>query len=392
MEQFLKILRIICYIAAFHGIFLSIILIAKKQNNKANHILALIVLLFSVGITQLLYVSSGTYLKLWWLSPFYGGLPYTFGPLLYFYIRALTQSRFHFRRRDILHALPSIIFILLYSVIFFIPGINKSALLHKIYFETSVFSYISVVLSLTQALIYILLCLQLLKNHLIRIKGSYSELAKINLEWIRHLVILFILIWLIAVGLQSLLPEKMILEKLDDAVTYFLLSIFIFIIGYRGMSQPQIFTQEKTSSDNRQPHGHEPTKYEKSGLSGEKSEQYKKVLLGLMSEQKLYHDPGLTLAQVSEKSAIPPHHLSQVINDLMNQNFYMFVNRYRVREAVSRLKNAETSNDKLIKIAFDSGFNSLATFNRVFKKISGQSPSQFRKKFGIKKSEVPAKD
>lgn len=380
MEQFLKILRIICYIAAFHGVFLSIILATRKENIKANYILALMVLFFSFGITQLLYVSSGTYLKLWWLFPFYSGLPYIFGPLIYFYIRALTQPLFHFRRRDILHTLPAIMSILLYYVIFLFPAINKYALLHKMYFETSVFSYISIVLFLTQALIYILLCLNLLKNHMIRIRGSYSELAKINLGWIRHLIILFILIWLIAVGLQSLLPEKMIIEKLDDAVTYFLLSIFIFIIGYRGMSQPQIFTQEKTSYGNRKNYNHEPAKYEKSGLSAEKSEQYKKVLLNLMNEQKLFCDPGLDLAQVSEKSGIPMHHLSQVINDRINQNFYLFVNGYRVREAMSRLKNVKTSDDKLIKIAFDSGFNSIATFNRVFKNINGQSPSQFRKK------------
>jgi AraC-like DNA-binding protein len=104
----------------------------------------------------------------------------------------------------------------------------------------------------------------------------------------------------------------------------------------------------------------------------------KQQLLKLMEEKKPYLDPGLTLPQVAEMMEVPPHNLSQVINERMEQNFYQFVNSYRLEEAKRRLSHPDTLYDKLIKIAFDSGFNSLPTFNRVFKDLIGESPSQYR--------------
>ncbi|MCP4155795.1 MAG: AraC family transcriptional regulator, partial [bacterium] len=214
------------------------------------------------------------------------------------------------------------------------------------------------------------------------------------LAWIRHLVVLFIAIWVVAAGLQSFLPEELISAKLDDAITYFLLSLFIFTIGYRGMSQPEIFDlqpqapqepprEKETQEQHEQPpqaSAVKTKKYEKTGLSPEQSVTVSERLLALMKESRLYLNPSLTLPQVAAEMNLPVHQLSQVINDNMDRNFYRFINGYRIKEAMQRLENPQTTGDKLIKIAFDSGFNSLSTFNRVFKDFNGQSPSQFRQK------------
>ncbi len=375
MTQFIKIVFIINSIAAIHGVFLSIILITKKKNQIANKILALMVLLFSIGILFPLYVSSGIYIKLWWLSPFFNSLFYSFGPLLYMYIKSLTTPQFQLSKKYFLHMIPMALSLLYYSSIFFLPSKMHQNFLYETYFEINLISYISMFISLSQVLFYIILCFRLFRMHSKNIRKSYSELGNVSLIWIRHLVVLIIAIWITAVGLQSFLPEELIKTKMDDAITFFLLSLFIFTIGYRGLSQPEIFDlhPEKMTSENR------AVKYEKTGLSIEKSIEVKNRLLLMMNESKPFTEPALTLPQLSNMMGLTIHQLSQVINDNMGQNFYRFINNYRVNEAKERLENSNSVDDKLVKIAFDSGFNSLSTFNRVFKDISGESPSQFRK-------------
>jgi AraC-like DNA-binding protein len=374
MSEYIKIFTIINGIAAIHGVLLSFILWVKKRNRKANHILALMVFLFSIGMVAQAYISHRFYRVFPFPAPFLAALPFTYGPLFYLYIRALTRRRFRFTKIDILHTLPSAAALLYYSSLFIKPAGERIVFLEEIYFQQSFPSYASMVISLLQTFIYVVLCIRLLRTHSRKIKESFSALEKINLSWIRHMVFMFILIWLIVVGLQSFLPDALLREKLDDAVTYFLISMVIFTVGYRGMSQPEIFA-ELPEED---PISEKGKKYEGTGLSSEKSTSLKKQLLRLMKEKRPYLDSELTLGRLAEIMDVPSHQLSQVINEKMEQNFFQFINGYRVEEARRRLGHVDTGKDKLVKIAFDSGFNSLPTFNRVFKDLTGQSPSQFR--------------
>jgi AraC-like DNA-binding protein len=373
MNPYIKILYVINCIAAVHGIILSFILRAKKRNHKANQILALLVFLFSIGMAVPIFVSYRLYLYFPFLAPFFSSLPFIFAPLFYLYIKALTQRHFHFAKTDLWHGLPFVINFLYYSSVYFMAAAEQMVFLEKIYFKQSTSSYLSIALSLLQTFIYIVLCLRLLQSHTRKIKESFSALERINLSWVRHLVFMFVMIWFIVLGVQAFLPEPLLEEKLDDTVTYFLIALIIFTIGYRGLSQPEIFA-EKTGKGK---------KYEKTGLSPQKGKSIKQRLLKLMEERRPYLDPGLTLAQVAEMMGVPVHQLSQVINESMEQNFYQFVNSYRLEEAKRRLDHPDTGNDKLIKIAFDSGFNSLPTFNRVFKDLTGESPSQYRERINI---------
>jgi AraC-like DNA-binding protein len=85
------------------------------------------------------------------------------------------------------------------------------------------------------------------------------------------------------------------------------------------------------------------------------------------------------LKQLAEKINCQPHHLSQVINQLFGKNFYDFINTFRVEEVKERIKDENYRHLTLLAIAFDCGFNSKATFNSVFKKFSGISPSVYKK-------------
>ena len=94
-----------------------------------------------------------------------------------------------------------------------------------------------------------------------------------------------------------------------------------------------------------------------------------------MTAEQLYLEPSLKLQDVANRMELQPHHISQVVNELEEKNFSDFINEYRISNAIKLLKTTE---NKVIHIAFDSGFNNKASFNNAFKKVTGMSPSQYR--------------
>ncbi|MCX6555967.1 MAG: helix-turn-helix domain-containing protein [Candidatus Aminicenantes bacterium] len=108
-------------------------------------------------------------------------------------------------------------------------------------------------------------------------------------------------------------------------------------------------------------------RYRLSNLDSAQAAAYKKKLEECMHSEKPHLNPELTLAILADKLAITGKHLSQTINECFGQNFNDFINSYRIRAAIARLSDAKTRDDKLLKIAFESGFNSLSVFNAAFK-------------------------
>ena len=125
-----------------------------------------------------------------------------------------------------------------------------------------------------------------------------------------------------------------------------------------------------------------PAKYILSNLEPGQATAFREKLETCMEREKPYLDPRLTLALLAEKLAMPIKHLSQVINEHYGQNFNDFINGYRIRAAMAKLADEKSREDKLLKIAFESGFNSKSAFNAAFKKITGFSPSEYRQRLG----------
>ncbi len=106
-------------------------------------------------------------------------------------------------------------------------------------------------------------------------------------------------------------------------------------------------------------------------------------LEALMRTDRLYLDPGLTVAQFASRAGVPEPSLRRAINHgLGHGHFRNFLNEYRVREAKRRLQDPALANDKIIAVALDSGFSSVASFNRAFRQIAGCTPSEFRARSG----------
>ena len=117
------------------------------------------------------------------------------------------------------------------------------------------------------------------------------------------------------------------------------------------------------------------TKYQRSGLKPDALNQHHQKLLEFMDTKKPYLEPKLNLGDLAKQLEISPNQLSQVINQKEQANFHDFVNRYRIEEFINQAK--QNRQYSLLAIALDSGFNSKSSFNSVFKKQKGMTPSAF---------------
>jgi AraC-like DNA-binding protein len=119
-------------------------------------------------------------------------------------------------------------------------------------------------------------------------------------------------------------------------------------------------------------------RYEKSGLDAGRMDAYEATLAAYMRKSKIYLDPDLSLDGLASKMKMSKHHLTQLLNERIMKNFYNFINEYRIGEAIDRLNNPALQVN-ILSLAFDCGFNSRSSFNSYFKKITGHTPSAYRK-------------
>lgn len=217
-------------------------------------------------------------------------------------------------------------------------------------------------------LVYLALCLGLLRKHAKALPDKFSALDRINLNWLRLLVLAY------ATGLVAIV----ILAQLDVPDTFLHLynTLVILIIGAKGLTQTEIFGREEILR--KAPKA--GPKYERSSLTREQAEKAEKLLLAVMENDKLYLDEELSLRTLSEKTGLPSAHLSQVLNERLKKNFYDFVNGFRIEEAKRILRDPRRSDQKILGVAFDTGFASKVAFNRVFKKYAGMTPSEYKKR------------
>ena len=363
----MEIVFIIGFVQAF---FIGMILLNKKNKSLSDKILA--VWIFEIGLHLLLYYLDYAeyYDRLPHLLGLIVPLPLVAGPFLLMYVDSLISKKQKFNRLMLIHFAPAIIYYIFISPIMLMSAEDK---MHYVYEIMPVemplyFDVFGILISLSGP-IYVLWSMILLRKHYVHIKEEFSYTEKINLKWLRNLIGGMALIWtLVLVG--DFLDEKTASMLIFTSVT-----IFVFIIGYYGTRQGVIFTDQKIlSAPNEE---QIKKKYEKSPLDVNQSKSMFDQLLKFMKESKPYLESKITLRQLAEQIDTTPNYLSQVINENLNQNFYDFVNKYRVDEFKQKLEGDTAMNYTLFGHARDCGFSSKSSFHEVFKKHTGQTPSKY---------------
>ena len=352
------------------GVFLGLLLISLGKGNKqANHLLGFLLLSFAFSITGLLIERVNAVPQFIFLL----GLPqmvlFLFGPLFYFYVKVLTKKKFSFRDEHFLHFMP-FLFVILYNIPFIIKNPEaKLAAYSSLNFKHETIAILAV--QIVHLFIYIYFTAKLVRRHEKKIKTTMSSIDKINLRWLKAGIYLFVGVFgfmLILTVLYFLGIDKFSYMRIVVPLS---VSTIICLMGYFGLKQPIIFPNEEIKLKKK--------KYEKSALSSSVSEEYLIKLTNYMELEKPYLQSNLTLQKLSASIGISPHNLSQIINNKLNQNFFDFINQYRVKEAQKMLMTAKGQLLTILAISEESGFNSKTAFNTAFKKVTGMTPSEFRK-------------
>ena len=120
-------------------------------------------------------------------------------------------------------------------------------------------------------------------------------------------------------------------------------------------------------------------RYERVSIDDKKINEITQKLTQLIGRDKLYLNPDLHLEDIAKQMGESKHHLTFVLNQTLQKNFYQYVNEFRIEEVISRMKEDFQQKYSILAIAFDSGFGSKSSFNRIFKEIKGKTPSEYRK-------------
>jgi AraC-like DNA-binding protein len=361
-------------LAALQGVLLSVFLFTKKENHAANLVLAVATLALSLELATVVYYSYGWYNRFPHAMGFSYPFPALYGPLFFLYTKLISKKEERLRAIDLLHFTPVFVVYCITAPIFFSSGEEKITFLNNMFLNIHdpIFSIFEGLIPV-QGITYTILIIKIVAEYNRSIKDSYSNIDLINLNWLKYLTLGMIIIWTI-VALLTIVSAVMPHVARIDALLNIPLALLIYSIGYMGLKQPEIFLDPSSIPQQNQ----NAAKYRRSGLSDENAEEIKRKLLALMTSDKPFLSQDLTLQKLSERLKTSSHNLSEVINTKMHQSYFDFINQYRIEEFKSRLADPESERYNLLSIAFDSGFQSKGTFNSIFKKFTGMTPSEYK--------------
>ncbi|HRZ25402.1 MAG TPA: helix-turn-helix domain-containing protein [Spirochaetota bacterium] len=387
------------------GVFLAFMLLRKKTGNRrANRILGLFIIAGSYCIGWGFFYTY--FYKYLFSSPlvifnvFDFSVRFTAGPLLYFYVLALIRPGFRLSPKHGLHLLPACLYGTYEFLRYIMMNQDQIRLFYNFWSTFYVLHSIEIIVAIAfyiQISIYVIVSVRFLARHRRRIQNIFSVSDTINLSWLSYIlrfmaaICAFMIIGLILNMVMLVVDIDRYSPFCDSFLNIFVIilvaviGIMFFAIGYRGLLQPEIFAGIPDDLI-EEPEGPD----QKMSLSPEKAREIMDRVIKVMDEDRPYLDPGLTLPMLADMAGVSRNLLSQAINEHTGQNFYEFVNFYRVETAKEYLKDPEKREMNVLHIAFDAGFNTKATFNSVFKKSTGLTPSEYRKSSGIEEGVAPA--
>ena len=212
------------------------------------------------------------------------------------------------------------------------------------------------------------------------LKTYFSSTEKINLDWLQFIHISALIAYSGISGMYIVngFFQIMSYQVLQQA-GYGIAAILVLVIGFFGLRKGSIFTSSHIDFDMEKAIDAEEPAVK---LTSEE-EAFVHRLLEFMKTEKPHLNPDINLELLSRKLKVSPEYLSAILNSGLNKSFFDFINHYRVEEFKQLCKDPDNKNLTLISLAYDSGFNSKATFNRVFKREMNCTPSEYYSRVSI---------
>jgi len=365
--------NIILLFGTLQGVILSLLLLFSRSDKRQNrYFLAAFMLVLAYNSFGTFCWSSG--LDIPWLGFFDSLLPYTFiftvGSSFYLYIKTTIEPDIIPAKLVFKTYLPALIDLVFRLCLLIYAILIKTAFLHSINAGKidSVYQPIAMALMVIVFWYFLIKAIRLFRTEQIQAPGSQPSAERaLAAKWTRALLIAMTLI----ATVWALTIFSSILFNISSLAFFapieIILVIFVYWIGLRGYQHTRVvYVNEqkaaKTYVDN---------------IDREEAEKCIRLLKHTMETDKLYLDPELTVNKLADHLTISPKLISAVLNGQLKKGFSAFVNEYRVAEVKEKMLHPGNRHITLAGLARDSGFNSVATFQRVFKAAENRSPKEF---------------
>jgi len=386
----------IMLIGAVQAFFLTLLLWKKKERNLPD--VLLMFWLIIAGFHLLFYYDNFSATPLA-NRPFHilgFSLSMLSAPLMFLYIYSLTNNQ-ELQRGWYFHFLPYLIYNAI--IFYYFLGDESSVRVRNGFISLGenaprwLRHYLGIPLAISGG-VYAAWSLIILRKYQKRLPDFFSFTEKVNLNWLKYLVIAAIAFFVfIYVIIQFGSSSAWIAHERIFLLVSAVLTAYLFFVGYMGLRQISIFVSfpepskmasvsSPTSKNKTEENATDPPQkkaYQKSSLDKATSELILRNLKKYMKNEQAYLDESLSLSKLAEQIDCTSNQLSQVINQETQSNFFTFVNTYRIEAVKVKLKDSKFDHYTILAIAFDCGFKSKASFNKIFKSVVGMTPSQFRK-------------
>jgi len=364
-----SLISLLSFLITFQLLFVSIFLISHKKGKRRNNILlGIVFIMIAWNMGDLTLRLNGVVFKWQFLQLIDDGFFLLYGPIVYIYAKSVIFKDFKLSGRNLLHLIP---YLLLTISLLSLRSRTPSTVEEIIASDLPWQFYLISALMYAHIFIYLGLTYNSLRKYRLIIKNKYSQIDQINLDWLSFTLITFGLLTFI-----SLIHNFIALTGNRSVFIATLVLLLIFIIYFvnkvilKALRQPEIFAGIAQN---------ESSKYLGSNLTPGQIEEYKIQLLALLSTEKPFLNPQVSLSDLSEKLSLSTKHLSQVINQSFNKSFFDFINAYRIQEVQQILKESRDEKLTVLEVMYEAGFNSKSSFNTAFKKETGQTPTEYRK-------------
>ena len=377
MQLSFSILDFLMLALVVQGFVLSGLLFYSSKTIISNRYLGALIFIVSESTLIMELDYSGIWAQHPWLRLVVMHFDLAAGPIIYLYVQSLIFNINKLTWKCQLNFLP-LLLEMKYKIIYllYITHILSIPFIQHIYFLTFIQQMLFGGFPLTTTVAIISVFAYSIITYRDIDKYSKQTLLSTNkikeLKWVKNLlrfIFVFIAIWIFSFIVNTAFAYS-IMSLWDHYILYIPAIVMVYLLGMAAYSrQNQMLAHEKAECIQK------PIKIY---FTGDEALNYKRQLTHLMISDRIFLNPLLKVDDVAVSIAISPKGLSHLLNHYMDKNFNDFVNEFRVEEVKKRLSDPAHHHFTIAAIAFDCGFNSLPTFQRVFKQLTGTTPSSYQ--------------
>lgn len=357
------------------GLAIAQSLLSAKRGQKYTYYLTGVLIFLSIHTLGDLLIVSGGYRFFPNLVGLQLPLATLIGPAFYFYARSMMTSSSVLSAKSItIASIGPLLGVL--ALLPFALGLNaeqKLSLANPLTRDAELYKFalvtclLSTLAFLMNTLLYFGATYRLLIRHKAELMKRFSAIEKKSLDWLRSILLLWGSVWVLYT-IEYVLGFMGVRWAGSGLVIPMLNVILLLAFAHLSLNQP-ILAENHKSEDSE-------AKARPATLDVDRMERIATKLRKAMQSEQLFCENELTLHQLSSAIGVSENHISETLSQHLSVNFFLFINHYRIEEAKKLLATTEQS---IIDISLESGFNSRSTFNSAFKKTEGVTPSAYRK-------------